>query len=272
MGRPGSDLRELLVEHGVPEKGARVYLAACRAGPQTASELARLSAVNRVEAYRFIKLLSADGLLQATGGRPRRFAAIPPSDLMDRWIHRASERVRHLEENRVRVLADWEEDRTELDEHDPRKFAVLEGRETILRFLLKRIGTASHSILFNTNGRALASLIDGGVDRALRQAQRRGVKVRIVTGVFFGNLPEAKHLGATVTPGEANQGNLAMEPCGCSGFEDHHRYRATRCNVEKPWASFKIPAYAIGVPLESRCAPAGTRQAHADHGRVKCDA
>jgi sugar-specific transcriptional regulator TrmB len=196
VGRPGSDLLELLVEHGVPEKGARVYLAACRAGPQTASELARLSAVNRVEAYRFIKQLSADGLLQATGGRPRRFEALPPDALVDRWIQRASAHVHRLEENRSKVLADWEDARTELDERDPRKFAVLEGRETIQRFLLKRIGAASHSILVSTNGRSLAGMIDGGVDRALRQAQRRGVKVRIVTGVFFGNIADAKHLAS----------------------------------------------------------------------------
>ena len=196
MGRPGSDLLELLVEHGVPEKGARVYLAACRAGPQTASELARLSAVNRVEAYRFIKQLSSDGLLQATGGRPRRFEALPPNELVDRWIHRASDRVRRLEDNRAKVLADWEEARTELDERDPRKFAVLEGSETIQRFLVKRIGTASQSILVSANGRSLATVIDGGIDRALRQAQRRGVKVRIITGVFFGNLAEAKQLAS----------------------------------------------------------------------------
>ena len=84
MGRPGSDLLELLGQHGVPEKGARVYLAACRAGPQTASELARLSAVSRVEAYRLIKQLATDGLLRATGGRPMRFAALTPDELLDR--------------------------------------------------------------------------------------------------------------------------------------------------------------------------------------------
>ncbi len=196
MGRPGSDLRDLLAQHGVPEKGARVYLAACRSGPQTASELARLAAVSRVEAYRLIKQLSTDGLLCATGGRPMRFAGLPPEELLDRWIRLASDHVRRLEQDRNKILTSWEDARTEFDERDPRKFAVLEGRETIHRFLLKRLGTAEHKVLLTASGGSLRRVIDAGTDRALRDAQARGVKVRIVTEVVLPNLVDAKHLAA----------------------------------------------------------------------------
>jgi sugar-specific transcriptional regulator TrmB len=196
VGRPGSDLLELLGQHGVPEKGARVYLAACRAGPQTASELARISAVSRVEAYRLIKQLAADGLLRATGGRPMRFAALPVDELLDRWIRRASDRVRRLEQDRNKILTDWEDARTEFDERDPRKFAVLEGRETIHRFLMKRLGTAERQVLLSASGVSLPRVIDAGTDRALREAQARGVKVRIITEVYPQNLVDAKHLAA----------------------------------------------------------------------------
>ncbi len=196
MGRPGSDLLELLAQHGVPEKGARVYLAACRAGPQTASELARLSAVNRVDAYRVIKQLTEEGLLESTAGRPQRFAALPPKELIDRWIRRASDRVRQLEKDREKILSKWEEARTEFDDRDPRKFAVLEGRETIQRFLLKRVGAASHDVFFSASGRSLPSVIDAGIDRALREAHDRGVKVKIVTEVDPANLVDAKHLSS----------------------------------------------------------------------------
>lgn len=170
-----------------------MYLAACRAGPQTASELARIAAVNRVEAYRLIKQLASEGLLDATGGRPQRFAALSPDDLLDRWIHRASDRLRTLEAGREKILADWEERRIDFDDHDPRKFAVLEGRETIHRFLLKRIGTAERQVLVSASGVSLAGFIDGGIDRALREAKRRDVKVRIVTEVYPPNLADAKH-------------------------------------------------------------------------------
>jgi sugar-specific transcriptional regulator TrmB len=196
VARPGSGLLELLAEHGVPEKGARVYLAACRSGPQTASELARLSAVNRVEGYRFIKQLTADGLLKATNSRPQRFEATSPDDLLDRWIRRASDRLQQLEQDRAKILSDWERNRTAVDDGDPRKFAVLEGRETIRRFLLKRIGTAERQILLTTTGMSLSGLIDGGLGRTLREAARRGVKVRVVTEVYPSNLVEVKLFGS----------------------------------------------------------------------------
>ncbi|MFY9717357.1 MAG: helix-turn-helix domain-containing protein [Thermoplasmata archaeon] len=193
MSRSGSGLFDLLTEHGVSAKGARLYLAACRSGAQTASELARLSAVNRVEAYRIIKQLAAEGLLTATGSRPQRFAALSPDALVDKWIRRASDRLHRLEQDREKVLADWEEGRTEVDEQDPRKFAVLESREMIRRFLRKRIGTAERQILLSASGPSLSGLIDGGVDRSLKEAAARGVKVRVVTEVYLPNLTEAKH-------------------------------------------------------------------------------
>ena len=204
MGRPGSGLLELLAEQGVPEKAARVYLVACRSGPQTASELARLSAVSRVEAYRFIKQLTAEGLLAATSSRPKRFAALSPDALVDRWIRRASDRLRHLEQDRAKIISDWEESRTAFDDGDPRKFAVLEGRETIRRFLLKRVGAAEHQVLLTSTGLSLPGLLDAGLDRGLREAAGRGVKVRIVTEVYPPNLVEAKLLAGFAELRHAN--------------------------------------------------------------------
>ena len=193
MGAAKSGLLELLSEHGVPEKGARVYLAACRGGAMTASELARVSAVNRVEAYRFIKQLAAEGLLRATGSRPQRFEALSPDELVDRWIRRASDRLRQLEHDRDRILSEWAEGRDEVDQRDPRKFAVLEGSEAIRRFLQKRLGAAEREVLVSASDRALSRFVDLGLDRAFREANARGVKVRVVTEVHSQNLVEAKH-------------------------------------------------------------------------------
>jgi sugar-specific transcriptional regulator TrmB len=199
MSRTGSGLRELLLDHGVPEKPARLYLAACRAGPQTASELARLSAVNRVEAYRLIQSLVADGLLSATGSRPKRFAALTPDRLLDRWISSAATGLRHLEHDRARILAEWESGRTEVEDEDPRKFAVLDGREAIRRHLRREVGRASRDILVTATGAWLSSMMDGGIDRVLGEARDRGVKVHLVTEVGPSNLSEAKHFASLVT-------------------------------------------------------------------------
>ncbi|MGI0132796.1 MAG: TrmB family transcriptional regulator [Thermoplasmata archaeon] len=192
MARSSVNLLDLLVGHGISERGARVYLAVCRQGPQTASELARSTGVNRVEAYRFIRQLQDEGLVHAVGRRPMRFAALPPDALLDRWIHTASESLDHLRNHRDRLHEDLEAVLATPDDSDPRKFAVLEGRRAVQRFLIKRMGAAAKEILISTGGFALSAAIDAGIHRVLEAASKRGVKVRVVTDVTTGTLAEAK--------------------------------------------------------------------------------
>ncbi len=193
MARTAGDLRGLLSGHGVPEKGIRIYLAASHGGPQTASELARVTTMHRVEAYRFVQQLIAQGLLTETGGRPKRFAALPPEALVDRWIREAAERLKRLERDRDAIVQSWQEARDLLDPNDGRKFSALEGRSAIHRFLGKRIGVAERQILLTFGGPTLASFLDGGVDRALREASERGVRIRVLTDIHRPHLAEAKH-------------------------------------------------------------------------------
>jgi sugar-specific transcriptional regulator TrmB len=193
VGRSGTGLLELLTEHGVPEKAARIYLVACREGPQTASELARIAAVDRVEAYRVVKQLQSLGLLHSTSDRPMRFGALPPEALVERWIRRHSERLERLERDKERILTDWREDLDRLDDRDPRKFAILEGGEAINRVVRKRIGASHQEILWTAQSFSFAQQIDNGLDRALKAAHARGVHIRIVGEITRANLNDAKH-------------------------------------------------------------------------------
>lgn len=194
MVQAARTLTEFLVEHRIPERGARIYLTACREGPLTAAELARLASLHRVEAYRFIRDLEARGLLRKSGGRPARFEALPLDQLIDRWIHRTSDRLDRLRTGRDGLIREWRELMVDVPEpEEGRKFAVLEGRAAIQRFLKKRIESATSEVVLTVSGFALAPAIDGAVDRALRAARERGVKVRLVTEISPANLVEARH-------------------------------------------------------------------------------
>lgn len=193
MGRPGSELIQRLREHGLSEKGARLYLAATREGPLAASELARIASLHRVDAYRVIQELAAAGLLRPSEGRPMRFSALPPGELLDQWIRTATDHANQLREGRDRILSGWQSSLQEVDESDPRRFTVLEGRESIGRFLAKRVGAARRQIRICGSAAALDFLMDTGIDRALREASDRGVRVRVVTDVDPAHLPQAKH-------------------------------------------------------------------------------
>ncbi len=192
MTRNGSSLLDRLVEHGIPEPAARIYLASCRDGPQSASVLARASGIDRVQAYRAIRLLEREGLLRAGRGRPMRFGALPPAELVDRWIRASSERTRRLESDRERLLAEWSEEPIRPDAHESRKFAVLEGRQAIWGWLRRQIGAARREILLVGGASTLARAIDGGIDRALAEAHRRGVRIRMVAPIAVPSIKDAK--------------------------------------------------------------------------------
>lgn len=193
MTRNGTSLLDRLIEHGIPEPTARVYLSACRDGPQTASALARASGLDRVQAYRSIRRLESEGLLRPGRGRPMRFHALPPSDLVDGWIRASSERLRRLEGDRDRLLTEWNDAASRPDAHETQKFATLEGRTTIWTWLKRQIGAARREILLVGGPTTLERAMDGGIDRVLAQAHERGVRIRLVTPIGGASLKDAKH-------------------------------------------------------------------------------
>jgi sugar-specific transcriptional regulator TrmB len=193
VARSGAGLVRLLAERGVPERAARIYIAASREGPQTASELARMSGIHRVETYRHIQQLHEAGLLRPVGGRPKRFAALSAEELLERWIRTTSEDLRRLEAGREHLIREFQEQITTPEANDGRKFVVMERRKALYSFLRKQIGLARKEIQLSLSPSALARFIDGGIDRELRTARQRGVKIRVITEINRGNLPDAKH-------------------------------------------------------------------------------
>ncbi|MCI4350305.1 MAG: hypothetical protein L3K15_02165 [Thermoplasmata archaeon] len=192
MGRGGRSLHGLLLEDGVPDRGARIYLAACREGPLTASELARRAQLNRVDAYRFIRQLVANGLLRSTNGRPMRFAPLPPEQFLDRVHHKAAEKVEELEGERERILLGWREALVSPDGADDRRFTVLEGADEAFRFLKRKVGAAEKELQMCGTRDSLGRVLDFGLDRSLKEARARGVKLRLLVHIEADTLPLAK--------------------------------------------------------------------------------
>jgi sugar-specific transcriptional regulator TrmB len=177
-----------------------------------------VSALNRVEAYRYIRQLEAAGMLTVSGRRPMRFAALPPEALIDRWLRLASENLHRLETDRERVLSDIQESLAEVDSADTRSFTVLEGASSIQRFIGRRLGTAKREVRLTLPGAALAVAIEGGIDRALKEARARGVKVRLISEVTVANRAEARHFDSFTemrhAPGHVANGVLTFDHSG----------------------------------------------------------
>jgi sugar-specific transcriptional regulator TrmB len=265
-------LHDLLVARGLPEPAARIYLVAGRAGPMTAAELARATAIHRVHGYKFIRLLVEHGLLRPVSQRPMRFAALPASELVDRWIQEHTSSLEKLRHDRDHLLAELR-DPAFGPGNDGRRFAVIEGESTISTVLRKRIGAARKEVLMTVAGFSLARAIDRGLDREFVAARKRGVKVRMVTEVGPSNLAEVKLLmaGAEMRHAGRSVANRAIlidrelalfflsgeEGLGPEGEDqilistnDPHFVQLTREYHQRLWAH-SVPATERIVEIES---------------------
>ena len=267
MPAPAGRLIDLLVEHGIPERAARIYIAACREGPQTAAELARVSSLNRVEAYRYIRQLEAAGMLTVNGHRPMRFAALSPEALIDRWVRLGAENLHRLQADRERVLSDLKESLADVDSADTRGFTVLEGATPIQRFISRRVGTAKREVRLTLPGAALALAIEGGIDRAIKEARGRGVKVRLITEVTVANRAEAKHFDSFTemrhAPGRVAHGAIVVDHAGVlvyvsgpggigSGGSPPVAVWSTRATFRQPVLDYHRHLWGRAIPAAER--------------------
>src|SRR5271169_415672 len=92
-----SELVASLARFGLPEREAKLYLAALRRGRATARELTRDATVDRVLGYRILDAMRAQGLMEVTAERPRRYAPLTPSALLDRDLRNRRTRLQEAE-------------------------------------------------------------------------------------------------------------------------------------------------------------------------------
>ncbi len=88
---------ERLIELGLTQSEARIYLALLQQPEATGYELANAAGLQRANAYAAVKSLADKGFaLQTASGTPARFVATPPSDALGRIKRRTERQVDSL--------------------------------------------------------------------------------------------------------------------------------------------------------------------------------
>ena len=78
-----NDFTNVLIEIGLSEKEAAVYLSACELGPSGAQEISRKSGVNRATVYVCLEALQKRGYVSTSSVLGKTlFVAGPPSELL----------------------------------------------------------------------------------------------------------------------------------------------------------------------------------------------
>lgn len=122
-------LTKNLIDFGLSEKEAKVYIAALELETATANEIAKKSGVNRSSTYVVIESLKKQGLISATEGEiVKQYSATPPGVLLNLAKKRAEkqESLKNMIEAMVPNLEALHKD----TRHRPKVF-VYEGEQRI---------------------------------------------------------------------------------------------------------------------------------------------
>lgn len=151
------DLVQKLIEFGLSDKEARVYLALLELEVATAHEVARKAELNRSSTYVILESLCKQGLASASLGEVvRKYVATSPEILAERATN-ALERQRAIEAGIDKILPELRGLYKDT-KHRPR-VRILEGREGLISAMKETLTTTEKRLRTFTSGEIILSAI-----------------------------------------------------------------------------------------------------------------
>lgn len=190
-----SDLPETLVELGLTNSEAKVYLAAARLGTATTTEIAAAAEKERSNTHHLLQRLEQLGLVDATLDSPTRFKSVEPKNAVDHLFELQKVRLKKLEEMKSSTL-------TSLVPApvgtlpNTETFSVVRGRVRTYLRVIEMLSTckSNASLLMSSNGLVRLSRFRNFV-QLMGQKAGEGVKFRVVTEITKSNVEYVRILG-----------------------------------------------------------------------------
>jgi sugar-specific transcriptional regulator TrmB len=163
----------------------KIWTALLSRGISTAGELSDIAEVPRSRAYDVLESLEKKGFVVMKLGKPIKYIAMPPEEVIDRVkkivAATAVKKAMRLEELKgTGTLVELGELYTKGIEYiDPTEFAgAVRGQDNVYNQLETMIKGAKGKILITTSDAGLVRKVEG-MEKALREARGRGVRVKI---------------------------------------------------------------------------------------------
>ena len=174
------EVTKQLLDFGLSDKEANIYLALLRSGKARAGEIARKLQLNRMIVYRVLTKLQERELVKATMEKPMKFIPIPLEKALDLLIRETETKLSLMKDRHDAVLDEWKSVLTEPPVSDVMSFRIVQGRKQIYELLTKMFKSADNYVRLVTTKKDLVRFQYVDLDDALKRAAKRGVKVQIV--------------------------------------------------------------------------------------------
>jgi len=183
------DFLNKLKEFGLNSYESKLWTALLARGVSTAGELSDIANVPRSRSYDVLESLEKKGFIMMKVGKPIKYMAVPPEEVMERLKKKMKEDV----DKQIEILEGLKETKI-LDElnllHkngielvDPNELSGLfRGRENIYNHLTSLIKNANKSIIMTTTDSGLIRK-DKELGKSLKKAKENNVSIKIAANI-----------------------------------------------------------------------------------------
>jgi len=179
---------------------AKLWVALLSRGVATAGELSDISNVPRSRAYDVLESLEKKGFIVMKIGKPIKYIAVPPSEVVKRVAKKIHEDAKQ-ETEKIESLkgSPVMEELESLHVHGIEKIdaneltASIKGRNNLYNHLVDLIDEAKENVIISTTSNGLIRKGDA-LRRSLEKASKRGVKIKIAAPLNNDNKEVAEQM------------------------------------------------------------------------------
>jgi sugar-specific transcriptional regulator TrmB len=179
---------------------AKVYLNLLRAGPITASALAKELSMDRARTYRTVEKLVSRNILSTTLSSPKLCIAVDPHDALKIALGKKEDEVYKIKKSGEAIIEKINNEITTNQTSSVPTFRVVQGRQNIYADIAQMIETTKDVIYIATTLDDVSRMYHSTIPEKITMCEKNGGTVRLLVDMNDTKLtPFVKRFNATET-------------------------------------------------------------------------
>jgi len=192
-----SELEEIL---DLDDLEVKVYLNLLRAGPITASALAKELGIDRARMYRIVNKLVSRNIISTTLSSPKLCTAVDPHDALKIALEKKEDEVNKIKKSAKVIIDKINNEITTNQINSVPTFRVVQGRQNIYTDISKLIENTTDVIYIVTTLDDVARMYHSTIPEKISICEKNGGKVRLLVDMNDPKLAKfVKRFNATET-------------------------------------------------------------------------
>jgi sugar-specific transcriptional regulator TrmB len=182
-------IKKVLMDSGLTEKEAEVYIFLAKHDAMKVTEIARLLGKDKAQVFRILNRLQTKGFAESTVEFPTHFTVVPFENILDSIIGTRQKEVALIEKSRKELLDYLKKKHKAELEPSLEKFVVFKGNKRIYSRISKMILDTKHQLLTATTVPGMMRADQFGIfDVAFNHPLRSQITYRFLTELSEKNL------------------------------------------------------------------------------------